>query len=74
MTNLTRLTSDEISTIRIALVAWSDRCSREAVQMDAWSADESFTDPETRSKCLANAAASRRFSADAEALLDVLRG
>lgn len=62
------LTSAEVSTLKLALIGWASRCDNEAKQMEEWSREERF-DAETRAKCVANAAASRKFEAEARALL-----
>ena len=68
-----RLNPDEQSTVRIALASWAEQCKREAATMDAWAVDDSFTDPETRAKCRANADASRGLQLEAEVLLRRIR-
>ena len=58
----------QLSTIRMALIAWSARCEREAKVMDEFAKDETL-DPD---KCRRNAVASREFRARADELLAAL--
>ena len=62
-----QLNRHEISTARIALIAWAARCEAEAKCMRELAKD--FPD----SKAAANAVASDEFRAEAEALLAKLR-
>jgi hypothetical protein len=61
------LSVDQYSTIRLALMGWGVRCENEAALMEKWAAEEA--DSELAGRCRANAAASRRMKADADAVL-----
>jgi len=64
-----QLTNEEMSTARIALIAWSHRCSKEAkVQREL--AKEV---PSMAEKAEANALASERFKAEADALAEKIK-
>ena len=65
MTRDISLSSDQLSTIRLALMGWGVRCEREALEMEKLAADL----PEYAEKALANAAASRSFKEEAETVL-----
>jgi hypothetical protein len=69
---LDSITLEEFGTIRLALMGWSERCNAEAKMMDEWSREEG-REPHLIEKCKANAEASRKFKADADALLEKLR-
>lgn len=64
-----QLSSDQLATVRLALIGWGVRCENEARTMDKL-ADE--TEGALSAKATANAAASRRFEEQAKALLDAL--
>jgi hypothetical protein len=64
------LTSEQLGTLRLALLGWSARCEREAELMEKWATEE--RDPKQADKCRRNAAASRQFKDEADALLKVL--
>lgn len=66
---LIELTFKDLSTIKLALMGWSERCRAEAKSMDGLA--EQF--PDSADQCRKNAAASREFNADAEELLAMLR-
>lgn len=63
------LSNSDRSTLVLALSSWIARCKTEAATMQEWAVSDSSFDTATREKCLANAAASLAFQADAEALL-----
>jgi hypothetical protein len=62
------LAPGEMTTIRMALIYWAERCKAEAKIMDDWAKDPNLN-PE---QCKRNAEASRSFKAEADALLEKL--
>lgn len=67
-----KLSNSELSTMRIALLSWANRCQRDAAQMDEMASDESLTG-EYQRKAARNAKASREFEAEARALAERIR-
>lgn len=63
--------SSEISTIRLALMAWINRCKAEAKVMLEL-AEDYAPGSENNLKCIRNAAASDNFKAEAETILSKL--
>lgn len=59
----------ELSTIRLAALAWAERCKAETALMDEFSRDDTLS-AERRAKAERNAAASRQFEAEARALAE----
>ena len=72
MTKAYRLNTDERSTVLLALAPWAATCKHEAATMDTWSVDETLSDA-ARTKCRANADASRGFMLDADVLARRIR-
>lgn len=67
------VSTKEYCTIRLALIQWGVRCEGEAKVMDEFAADmDEKGDAAHADKARRNAAASRQFKADAEALLKAL--
>lgn len=64
-----QLTSEDIATIRLALLGWEVRSQHEAKMMREWSNDETLS-ADARAQCLRNAAASSSFAVEARALLN----
>ena len=63
------LSHQALATVKLALMGWTERCKAEARMMDEFA--EQF--PDSAEKCRANAAASRHFIDEAEAVLAQLR-
>lgn len=64
-----QFSQSELSTIRLAALAWAERCKREAALMDEFSRDDTLS-AERRAKAQRNAKASREFEAEARALAE----
>lgn len=64
-----QFSQSELSTIRIALLSWAERCKRDALQMDEMSRDESLKG-EYQRRAARNAKASRELEAEARALAE----
>jgi len=62
------LSSNDLSTVRLALSGWAFRCDSEAREMGVLA--DTFADrPDLRARCLSNRQASLSFAAEARALL-----
>jgi hypothetical protein len=74
MTRTLNISIPEFCTIKLALTGWGVRCQTEADRMNVWAVEyDAKGERDLAVKCRANAAASLKMKAEAEATLARIR-